>query len=181
MAAPVDPVPLPEDRTEALQAQIAQIRIKQNRLMDELTDGVDDADQATAAAYRRSIRERFGELERQRAKLQADLAAQATALQPSATAAELLEMLPELTTGLGAVSAEAQRELYDAFQLEIHYNRPRGEALLKVTINGATAEDLARRTKRLAYPDRVGPTRVRFFLSDGGAVDVSGGVVFSLR
>jgi hypothetical protein len=75
-----------------------------------------------------------------------------TAQNSTGTDAELLGLLPEIKRGLGSLTAEAQRDLYDAFQLEIHYNRPRGHAVLKVTISGATVDELSRRVQPLAGP-----------------------------
>ncbi|CCB74512.1 protein of unknown function [Streptantibioticus cattleyicolor NRRL 8057 = DSM 46488] len=119
--------------------------------MDELAD-TGDENPETTAAYRKAIRERFATLERDKTRLQKQLAGQEATQWPAAdTDAALLDFLPELGRGLGSLTAEAQRELYDAFQLEVRYNRERGEALLRVTINADTAETLAGRTKHLAH------------------------------
>ncbi|MDH6623485.1 hypothetical protein M2271_001272 [Streptomyces sp. LBL] len=61
-------------------------------------------------------------------------------------------MLPQLGVRLGTLSEEAQRQLYDAYRLEVRYLRTRREIQIQVTIPAATATQLTDLTARTVTP-----------------------------
>ncbi|MCX5431581.1 recombinase family protein [Streptomyces sp. NBC_00257] len=141
------------DRTKQLQQSIKNIEGRQERLLDDLA-GDEEGDPESSKAFRRGIRERYDRLDRERRTLHAELhehQQRAAAGTPDQNAA-LITLLPQLGTRLSALPEEAQRQLYDAYRLEVRYTRPRREIQIQVTIPAATATDLADLTARTVTP-----------------------------
>ncbi|WP_199565308.1 hypothetical protein [Spongiactinospora rosea] len=57
--------------------------------------------------------------------------------------AELLGMIPMLRTSLGSIPPELQRELFQAFRLEIRYDDRTNVAVLNMTLDSDTIEGVA--------------------------------------
>ncbi|MFI0451188.1 hypothetical protein ACH34W_37645 [Actinomadura sp. 6N118] len=73
----------------------------------------------------------------------------------SATAASTGgEPSPQLAIRLGELSEELQRQLYDAFQLQVRYNKPRHEAVIRVTIREDTVHTLNDATSGAIGPNK---------------------------
>ncbi|WP_235093356.1 hypothetical protein [Streptomyces sp. A1-5] len=65
---------------------------------------------------------------------------------------DLIDLLPRLGTSIAALPEPDQRRLYDAFQLEVRYHRPRREIQLQATVPAATAGELSALTRQAIAP-----------------------------
>ena len=63
---------------------------------------------------------------------------------------DLLARVPQLPLVLGALPEALQRSLYDAFQLQVRYHRPRHEVTIRITIRADALPGLARLVKEAA-------------------------------
>ena len=54
----------------------------------------------------------------------------------------LLAALPQLPLRLAGLPEHLQRSLYDAFQLQVRYHRPRHEATIRVTIRAESLDHI---------------------------------------
>lgn len=141
------------EQTKQLQEEIKKIEGRQERLLDQLAED-DDGDPDSSRAFRRGIRDRYDRLDRERRDLVAELhihQQQAASGSPAQNAA-LIKLLPQLGPRLAELPEEHQRQLYDAYRLEVRYLRPRREIQLCVTIPAATATELAELTARTLTP-----------------------------
>ncbi|MGW7007307.1 recombinase family protein [Streptomyces sp. NPDC054933] len=134
------------DERQRLQDQVAKLDRRKERLLDQLDSEDDDGDPQTTAEFRRGIRRRYDDLERQRRALLAKIAETEAANQ--AGDEELLDAIPQLSIRLGKLPEAAQREIYNAFQLQLHYRGPDRQLQLQVTISAALAENMGRITKQ---------------------------------
>ncbi|MET9294310.1 recombinase family protein [Streptomyces sp. NPDC003077] len=141
-------------RAEELRKEIKAIERRKQRLLDDLDDQDEDGDPDTSREYRRTLRERFDRHERKRR----DLLTRLHHYENSITKGDkrpntaLIDLLPRLGTSIAHLPEAEQRRLYDAFQLEVHYLRPRREIRLQVTVHAATAQELSRLTQRVVAP-----------------------------
>jgi hypothetical protein len=125
-------------RAQALGEQIADLTARQDRLITEL-ETTDPADRT----FRDRLRRRFDALEAERA----DKAAQLDALHADRKAQpepdlDLLDTIPLLDQiNITEASERIQRKLYDALQLQIHYQRP-DQARFRITLTDDTADML---------------------------------------
>ncbi len=148
------------DRVASLREQIAVLGRRQEALLDQLAeeDGVGDPE--TTRAFRQGIRSRYDRLDAERRALTAELGTllQAETSVPGGqgwerlSGPELINLLPVLTTRFAELPEAAQRKLYDAFRLEVRYNRLQREVWLTVTIPAAFAADLGELTRRTVIP-----------------------------
>jgi DNA invertase Pin-like site-specific DNA recombinase len=125
-------------RAQALREQIADIEARQDRLVAEL-----ETTDAGNRVFRDRLRRRFDALEAERA----DKAARLVELEAAAKAeprrdVELLDAVPILA-GINVTQAPEpiQRKLYDALQLQIHYDRP-GRARFRLVLTDDAVEAL---------------------------------------
>jgi hypothetical protein len=126
----VDPAGLEDiERLEHKRALIAELEAQPS----DGDPGRNDAD--AARQYRQAIQRRFTELVAEhRAKTDelaqlADDSADAGSPDPG-----LLAALPQLPLRLSGLSEHLKRGLYDGFQLQVRYHRPRHEVTIRVTI-----------------------------------------------
>ncbi|MFE9335536.1 recombinase family protein [Streptomyces sp. NPDC007063] len=136
-----------------IQQRIQEIERRQERLLDQLAEE-DGGDPEASRRFRRGIRERYDRLDQERRTLlaQAQQAAAPSCGPSLAVGTELLNALPQLTPRFAELPEAVQREIYDAFRLEVRYHRPRREIHLQVTVSAATATDLARLTTQALVP-----------------------------
>ena len=146
-------------KAEQLRDEIKTIERRKERLLDELDEHEDAGDPETSREFRRSIRERFDRHERKRrellTRLQQHEQSRSGTEEPNAG---LIDLLPRLGVSLASLPEAEQRRLYDAFQLEVHYLRPRREIRLQVTVPAATAEELGRLARQVVTPLTVART-----------------------
>ncbi|MFZ3557621.1 recombinase family protein [Streptomyces sp. BH055] len=149
------------DRVARLREQAAVLERRQEALLDQLAEEDGTGDPETTRAFRQGIRSRYDRLGGERRTLAAEL----DSLQAAQTSAssggrgreglsdpELINFLPVLTTRFAELPEAAQRKLYDAFRLEVRYNRNHREVGLTVTIPAAIAADLGELTRRTVMP-----------------------------
>ena len=92
--------------------------------------------------YRGSIQDRIVELIKQRRDAQAQQAQLNADSQPAGADTSQLAELPQLPVRLAELPENLQRRLYDAFQLQVRYNKPRHEVMLRVTVREDTVQTL---------------------------------------
>ncbi|MCW2870544.1 MAG: Site-specific recombinase [Streptomyces oryziradicis] len=131
------------EERQKLQVDVAKLERRKERLLDQL-DSDDDGDPETTAEFRRGIRKRYDDLERQRRQLLAKIAAADAEAGERSGDAELLDLIPQLPVRLAKMPETAQREIYDAFQLQLHYRGPNRQLQLQVTISAGLAENMGR-------------------------------------
>jgi hypothetical protein len=126
-------------RTEALRRQIEDLAARQHRLIEEL-ETTDAADRT----YRDRIRRRFDALEAERSRKEREMDEMEQARPAERDQAEdLLDALPILEqVTITQAPEEVQRKLYDALQLQIHYERP-DHARFRLVLTDDTVEAVA--------------------------------------
>ncbi|GAA1814995.1 recombinase family protein [Planosporangium flavigriseum] len=125
-------------RADALREQIADLAARQDRLIVEL-ETTNPADRA----FRDRLRGRFDALEAERADKTAQLEAleAASHVEPEQDI-KLLDGLPLLPhLNITEAPERTQRKLYDALQLQIHYDRP-DQARFRIALTDDTVEML---------------------------------------
>ncbi|GGR67491.1 hypothetical protein GCM10010252_01550 [Streptomyces aureoverticillatus] len=160
---------------DALGQAIAAIEQRQNRLIQALAEGMggiaqdEGPDPDDERAFRDGIRKEHTTLGAQRKALSEQMARLET---PGPVAkpdnAALLDALPYLKVDLTRVPEEKQRQLYDAFGLEVRYSRPREELALRVTIPGHMVDALARITRGLDMGNKKSGARTEVLTPDHG-------------
>jgi hypothetical protein len=137
------PSPEPDrtaERADALRQVISDIERRKHALIAELEaqpaggdPGGNDPD--AARQYRQAIQRRFTELVAEHRAKTGELALVAARQdQPGSPDPGLLAALPQLPLRLAGLPDHLQRSLYDAFQLQVRYHRPRHEVTIRVTI-----------------------------------------------
>lgn len=154
-----------QERT-ALEASIATLERRQNRLIRSLAEGTggdepdDDIDPEQEKAFRAAIRGEHAILSKQRKALEAQLAALVTpAPHDGPGDPALLDALPQLALDLELFPETAQRRLYEAFGLEVRYNRHREELTLRVLITGEMLEELRQTVLALSADHAAQPDK----------------------
>jgi DNA invertase Pin-like site-specific DNA recombinase len=130
-------------RHALLQAQIEDITARQDRLIAEL-----EATHGDDRAFRDRLRRRFDTLETERATKTAELhALEQAAKQQPAQDIDLLDALPILEhINITEAPERIQRKLYDALQLQVHFDRP-DRARFRLVLTDDTVESLAAATE----------------------------------
>ena len=117
--------------------------------LDQTLDGPD------AQATLSQVRDRLGELRRQRAAKAAELAAIDTQAERSDdTAVELLDALPASTDTLAEVPEPLLRQLFTAFQLEVRYDKHTNTATLQITLHESRLDELRDIAQAVLNPQR---------------------------
>ncbi len=128
-------------RAAALQARLKRIETGQNSCILELEELPADPAGTAAAALRGRIRARFAQLHTDREQLEAQLAALAKTT-PKAADPTLLEELPLAGDILPGLTPELKAGLFQAFDLQILWNKPGGQATVFAEITDATLQAL---------------------------------------
>ena len=125
----------------ALQARLRKIEIGQNSCILELEQLPADPADTAAAALRARIRDRFTALHHDREQAQAQLDALAAAT-PRACDPALLEELPLAGDILPGLPPDLKARLFEAFDLQILWNKQGGQATVHAEITDATLQAL---------------------------------------
>ena len=128
-------------RAAALQARIRQLDTAQNAQILSLEQLSPDPADTAAAAMRAGITDRFAELHHERAQAQAQLDALA-AEAPKAADPALLDQLPLAGDILPGLDPAIKARLFDAFDLQILWNKPGRQATVHAEITEATLRAL---------------------------------------
>ncbi|MBT8225622.1 MAG: hypothetical protein HKP61_16860 [Dactylosporangium sp.] len=131
-------------RQAELTAAIGELARRQENLIKELERLEPSGDPDVDDAWRRGIQARFAatvtEL-RQKRQLLAEVERTARATTPAEVG--LLDQLPQGSIDLRRLPDDQQREIYDAFHLELRYNSVRRDLTIRVTLAADTAQIVA--------------------------------------
>jgi len=128
-------------RTAALRARLRQIDTAQNAQILALEQLSADPADTAAAAMRARITARFAELHADREQAETQLTALPAAT-PKAADPSLLEELPLAGDILPGLPGELKARLFEAFDLQILWNKPGGQATVFAEITEATLQAL---------------------------------------
>jgi len=109
-----------------------------------------DLDPRRRSALIRQLKTRFADLETDRRNKTNELAALEANPPRNDHQIKLIDRLPHLQTRLSEAPERLQRELYDAFQLEIHYNPGGNTALIRVSMADDNIDGLTRTGEAIA-------------------------------
>ena len=138
-------------RQGRLHTLISDIERRQKNLITRLEQQDDTGNPETDQEYRQGIQRRFAELaaeHRARTEELAQLKAATPGHIPNDP--DLLTGVPQLPLALGVLPEALQRSLYDAFQLQVRYHRPRHEVTIRVTIRADALPSLTQLVKEAA-------------------------------
>lgn len=127
----------------ALRKQIAALHQAQKNLMKELSGYQPIGDEEIDAEWRKALQQQFAQVATERRAKEQEL--QALPHEPASEGpgdVSLLEQLPVHTGDLLALPEDLQRQLYDAFHLQIRYDQPKHQVTLRVTVSAATVDSL---------------------------------------
>ncbi len=131
-------------RRAEITAAIEDLKQRQENLIKELERLQPSGDPDVDEAWRRGIQSRFaatvGE-QRQKKQLLADLVREEQATAP--VDVDMLDLLPQRDIDLRRLSEDQQRDIYDAFHLDLRYNCLRKDLTIRVTITADTAPAIA--------------------------------------
>ena len=130
-----------DEQAAALNAKLRQLDTAQNAQILALEQLPADPGDTAAAAMRARITARFAELHADREHTEAQLAALAAAV-PKAADPALLEELPVAGDILPGLPADLKARLFDAFDLQILWNKPGQQATVFAEITEATLQAL---------------------------------------
>jgi site-specific DNA recombinase len=146
---------------QALQKTIDELTRRRARLIarfDDPGDADTELDPETERELTRQLTTRFAELETQRRTKLAELHALDAAPPSNDHHIELLDRLPRLQTGLAELPEHLQRQLYDAFHLQIHYNPDEHVAALRITLSDDSVSTVAENSQTIfATPSNDSP------------------------
>ena len=125
----------------AIRSRLRQIDTAQNSCILELEQLPADPADTAAAALRGRIRARFTDLHQEREQLDTQLAALA-ATQPRAADPALLDELPLAGDILPGLPADLKARLLEAFDIQVLWNKPGGQATVHAEITDATLRAL---------------------------------------
>jgi site-specific DNA recombinase len=148
--------PATEDPTVAraatLHHKIKGLEHQQANLVKELREFQSTGDDEIDQQWRDQLRRSFADVASQRK----DLAGQLTALtnrpnRHSTNDPGLLDRLPLIEADLARLPEDIERELFDAFQLQIRYHQPTRRITLRVTIDGEALPKMTTVTQRITH------------------------------
>ena len=119
----------------ALRKQLDQLGRAQINLMKQLEAYEPIGDDDIDTEWRAALQRRFAQIAAERRAVNSRLAGlDREAADQGGGDAGLLDLLPEGAIDPTLLSAEEQRDLYDAFHLQVRYDRPKHQVTLRVTI-----------------------------------------------
>ena len=133
-----------EKKTSALRKRLRQIDAAENAHAREIENlaHLKNPGAAAITALRTRIISRFTELEEERATITAELDT-LTRQDTAAPDPDLLDALPKLGDILTGAPARLQQQLYDAFDLQLLYNKPDHQVSIYAAITPSTPATLA--------------------------------------
>ncbi|WP_412521346.1 hypothetical protein [Actinomadura madurae] len=134
-------------RGKQLKRELTDLQRRQDNLITQLETFESTGDADADRDYRQSVQRRFAELTATRRAKQAELDQLNADTSPGGDDADLLDLIPHLPLNLSELSEDLERRLFDAFQLQIRYNRTRHEATFRVTVRADTVKMLIRATE----------------------------------
>jgi site-specific DNA recombinase len=132
-----------DQKFRAIQTEIAELRRRRANVAEELQTYRPTGDQDVDTAWRDTLRTRFAALVTAE-RTNAETLIKITREQQQDQATDLLDQIPKIKLDVTALPEDHQRQLYDAFHLQIRYDAHRHELTLRVTLDADTAEALAK-------------------------------------
>jgi len=142
-------------RRAALRKQLDQLGRTQTNLMAQLKQYEPTGDDDIDTQWRISLQRRFAEIATERRSTNERLGAldKQEHNQGSGNPA-LLDLLPQGAINLTLLSEEEHRELYDAFHLQVRYDRTKHQVTLRVTIYAEAVSALSERIQAAEKADQ---------------------------
>ncbi|HZN74158.1 MAG TPA: recombinase family protein, partial [Micromonosporaceae bacterium] len=163
LQGPVDePVRPAHEAAAATRAkQLNELDAANRNLILSLQQMTSTGDADTDAQWRCQLQRQFAENTKRRKAIAAELEALArTVRQPPTVRRDLVARLPQVNLDVLELPGELQRQLFDAFQLEIRYDRHRQHVTIKVAIHAGMIDAISRTATTLAG-QTVTPPRPR--------------------
>jgi site-specific DNA recombinase len=135
------------EQRERLRRELADLQRRQDNLIGQLETFEPTGDAEADREYRQSVQRRFADLTSARRAKQAELEDLEVVAPADRDGAELLDLIPRLPAVLGELPEEMERRLYDAFQLQVRYDRSRHEVTVRVTVRADTVKMLIKATE----------------------------------
>ena len=131
------------ERRKSLRKAISDLERRKRVLVTELETQPVTGDPDAGREYREAIQYRFTELVAEHRAKSAELARLADEpAEPGRGDPGLLQALPQLPLRFAELPEPLQRSLYEAFQLQARYHRPKHEVTIRVTIRAETLDGI---------------------------------------
>ncbi len=147
----------PDPATERLQAELADLHRRIRNVLSQLEDVEPTGDDEIDRDLRSELRHRYAELARQQKAKAAELA-QHDAPKPREPEDDptILDHLPTmLPVDLADIPETLQRDLYNAFNLELHYDANEHVVTIRATVRAGAIPNIQTSLIRTAEPDTV--------------------------
>jgi site-specific DNA recombinase len=132
-------------RAAAVRAKIKDLERQQANVVKELREYQSTGDEEIDQQWRGQLRESFAEIASQRKDLEVQLAdLSARPETPSKGDPRLLDQLPLMEADLARLPEDLERELFDAFQLQVRYHQPTRRVTIRVTVDGEAIPTLVK-------------------------------------
>ncbi|HZM79046.1 MAG TPA: DUF349 domain-containing protein [Candidatus Limnocylindrales bacterium] len=106
------------------------------------------------AQWRSQLQTQFADNTKRKKALTAELEALAqTIRQPAQVRRDIVDKIPQISLNVLDLPDEQQRQLFDAFQLEIRYDRHLQQVTIKVTIHAEMIDSIGKSAANLAEQD----------------------------
>jgi hypothetical protein len=140
-ATDADPAAERDTQTAALTARLKRIDNAQNSKILELEELPANPADTAAAAMRARIRARFAELHAEREQIETQLRT-LNATAPAAADPTLLDQLPLAGDIFNELPAALKTRLFQAFDMEVSWNKPARQATVYIEITEATLQTI---------------------------------------
>jgi hypothetical protein len=143
------------ERQKQLQQAISDIERRKRTLVTELESQPVTGDPGAGREYREAIQRRFTELVAEHRAKAAELARLTERpAEPATGDPDLLQALPQIPLLLADLPEPLQRSLYDAFQLQVRYRRPRHEVTIRATIRAETLDSISQAVSQITKNEK---------------------------
>jgi hypothetical protein len=126
----------------ALRKEINGLQLAETNLMAQLEAFTPTGDAEVDKEWRGRLQQRFAQIAKQRRAKTEELGTATTRSPQAKINTNLVEELPTVQFDLLQLPEEHQRRLFDAFQLELRYNRHLHQLTLRVTVRADTIDAL---------------------------------------
>lgn len=173
--------PTLDARRAAVEADLANLQRRQTNLMRELADHQTTGDLDFDTAWRAAIQDQFAATlaeQRDRTRVLDEITRQKRQAVPPDL--DLIDRLPMAAVDITRLPEVQQRELYDAFHLEVRYDLPTDSVILRVAIEAETASALANAIDALVDTQATSTTQKRGGGADQAPPPLETGGMFSV-
>jgi hypothetical protein len=150
--------------------QLDELDAANTNLIVSLQQMTSTGDAEIDAQWRAQLQAQFAANTKRRQAIAAELATLAnTVRQPAAQRRDIVDQLPVVKLNVLDLPEEEQRQLFDAFQLQIRYDRHRHRVTLRVAIRADMIDSIGDTAVELAGPGNIVPRQRRSTQTDNGA------------